>query len=284
MWHMPTRRSLKLPGVAGSGTTPSRHSAGTLLLGLFLLSLGPACGAGEPEMEQVNPVARSSSDAPTPNDVSDLPSPAAIDGDGRPQHTATPPAEITKPAAPIDGDGRPEHTTATPPAELAKPAASADELPEVSTGVAAALIQLRSEYPDLELLCPDEACVQEADLDGDRKADVVLPVRAKCDKDPCPMGVVVVPTKAPEIRIAAGTRTRIRHVDWELIDGKLVWESLGKAATLRSTQGLKIRATSKSLCARSMRIRRAILEFDGGDAIEALMFRRGQWVWAPCGY
>ena len=159
-----------------------------------------------------------------------------------------------------------------------------DEVLRVTTGIDAALLRLRSEYPDLELLCSDKRCIQETDLDGDREVDVVMPVRAKCENKPCPTGVVVLPTKAPGIRIGAGKRTRVREVDWELIDGKLVWESLGEAATLRSTQGLEIRATNKSLCARSMRLGRAILEFDGGDAVEALVFRRGHWQWVLCGY
>ena len=170
----------------------------------------------------------------------------------------------------------------TPPAQ---PSTAAPGQPaETKGGIDASLVRLASEYPDLELLCADRTCVQEADLDGDGQADTVLPVQAKCDGDRCPTGVVVLPTKAPAIRIGAGVRTRLRHSDWELIDGKMVWESMGKAATPRTTRGLTRRATKKGLCARSMRLGRAILEFSGSDAAEALVFRKGRWEWVPCGF
>ncbi len=258
---MPTRHSHKPRDVS--------RSRKTLLLGLLFFSLAPGCGASERELEGATPDSPPNSHDAPPLLTDDPPPPKVVDNDGR--------------------RGRSTGTTKTvlPPPQITKavpPSPPPDKLLQVTTGIDAALLRLRSEYPDLELLCSDKKCVQEIDLDGDRKVDVVVPVRAKCGRDRCPTGVVVLPTKAPEIRIGAGKQTRVRQVDWELIDGKLVWESLGKAATLRSTQGLKIRATKKSLCARSTRIGRAVLEFDGGDAVEALMFRRGHWEWVPCGY
>ncbi len=240
-------------------------------------SLGAACGAPDEGAERITPALRAGSEdaTPSPSDDSSRRALAVADGD---------------PPGPSAGSLDPPR----PPAEEVPQAASPSvpptpdpgELPEVELpeGVDAALLRLAAEHPDLELLCADRTCIQEADLDGDRKADVVLPVRATCDTDRCPTGVVVIPTRAPPIRIGAGAGTRLRQSDWELVDGEVVWESLGEAATPRTTRGLKVRATKRGLCARSMRLGRAILEFSGSDAAEALVFRKGRWEWVPCGF